>query len=212
MDNKIALEIINIEKEYAVAMGRNLDTWYMYYNHILGVAELAKKIAQKSDDLNPQKAYLMGLLHDIGKLKEQHLQRHHGVIGYEILKDIDEDIARVCLTHMFYYNKKPKFDKTFFNNQDDYDFVCEYLEKSSINEYDKLIQCADGFADKRGLVTLEQRAEDFEKRHNMKVPSKALEGVISLKSYFEGKINQDIYSLFDEINIEKKLIKAKQRE
>ena len=39
-----------------------------WVEHSLYVAEAAKLIAEETDDLNPQSAYILGLLHDIGKM------------------------------------------------------------------------------------------------------------------------------------------------
>ncbi len=86
MNKNKALQLIAKEKEFALANGRDANSWYLYHNHIYGVAELAKEVASRTTDLAPQKAYFMGLLHDIGKLREESLQRHHGIIGYEMLK------------------------------------------------------------------------------------------------------------------------------
>lgn len=208
MDKQTAFNLINKEKSFAMANGRDDSTWYLYHNHIYGVAEIAKEIASRTTDLDPQKAYFMGLLHDIGKIRENVFNRHHGIIGYEMLKDIDKDIAGVCITHMFGTNTNPKFDNNFFGKQDDYNFISNYLKNNQLTEYDKLIQCCDTLADSRGFVTIEQRAQDYEKRHGMKLPQGALEPRIKLKESFDKKIGVDIYSLYPALTARKFFINS----
>ncbi|MFI3241292.1 MAG: HD domain-containing protein [Alphaproteobacteria bacterium] len=206
MDIKQALSLVQQEKEFSLTNGRPKNTWYMYHNHIYGVAEVAKEIASRTTGLDTSKAYLMGLLHDIGKLREDVFKRHHGIVGYEMLKDIDKDIAGICITHMFGTNSNPKMDKKFFDNVDDYNFISTYLKTNKLSEYDKLIQCCDMLSDARGFVTIEQRAKDYETRHGIKLPENALAPRIKLKEYFDDKIGVNIYSLYPLLNQRKLFI------
>ncbi len=196
MNKENAIKLIDIEKEYAINNGRKPGTWHLYHNHIYGVAEIAKEIASRISDLNPQKAYFMGLLHDIGKMKEEPQQRHHAIIGYEILKEAYPDIARICLTHMYPNNTAPNMAKDFFHNEKDYEFFCDFFKNNPMNEYDRLIQCCDMFADSRGFVTIEERVIDYENRHRVKMAKTHLDTYENLKKYFDNKIGVDIYSLY----------------
>lgn len=68
--------------------------------HSLSVADNAKRIAQKAG-LNPENAYVMGLLHDIGRSAGVSGIRHI-FDGYNLMTSLGEpEIARICLTHSF---------------------------------------------------------------------------------------------------------------
>ena len=78
--------------KYDLKQGRKKGTWYKFHNHVYGVALMAEKIAEKLG-LDSEKAYILGLMHDCGKIYEMYEKRFHGVIGYEMFKGKDSDIA-----------------------------------------------------------------------------------------------------------------------
>ena len=71
-------------------------------NHSRVAAHCAEKIAQCCGDLDADKAYILGLLHDIGrKFGVRHLG--HVSDGYSYMRSLGYDeVARVCLTHSFH--------------------------------------------------------------------------------------------------------------
>ena len=63
----------------------------------------ARAIAEKCDNLNPEYAYVLGLLHDIGR-REGVTDMKHIIDGYRfMLSKGYYDSARLCLTHSFPY-------------------------------------------------------------------------------------------------------------
>ena len=73
-----------------------------WIEHSYNVARLAEKIAEKSG-MDSDKAYILGLLHDIGR-RNGDMQARHVLEGYNYLTNISfEDGARICLTHTFQY-------------------------------------------------------------------------------------------------------------
>mgnify|MGYP002751423118 CR=1 FL=1 len=203
-----AEDYISEMRDYALAKGREPGTWYMFHNHVYGVALLAKEIAALTKDLNPERAYVMGLMHDAGKMREDFEKRFHGIIGYELLKEEDFEAARASLLHMFGFDKFPPYEKVakmFFDNHKDYDFVCDFAVRNPLNDYDRLIQMADAMADKRGLVTMEQRAADYAVRYHQPVSPEMFGSRMALKQYFDKKTGVDIYSLFEKISPDYKL-------
>lgn len=187
-------------REYAFEHGRKPETWYMFHNHVFGVAEVSQLIAQKTTNLNPERAYVFGLLHDAGRIQEQFEHRFHGLLGYEILKDQDAEAARASMLHMFSHNKIPPFEKVsnmFFENKEDYTAVKLFAETHPINDYDRLIQLADGLVNSQGIVTLEQRAVEFAKRHHVPILVEVINEKKELKRYFDEKIGENIYNLLN---------------
>lgn len=202
IDIKGAKAFIGEVRAYAVKNGRKPGTWYKFHNHVYGVAEVARLIAEKTAGLNPERAYVLGMLHDAGKIQEEFEQRFHGLLGYELLKDKDAEAARASMLHMFPYNKIPPYEKVsmmFFDKHEDYAFVKAYADTHPINDYDRLIQLADCLADSRGIVTMEQRAADFARRYHCEISKEMSEPRMQLKHYFDEKIGCNIYSLFNKI-------------
>lgn len=189
--------------EFALVHGREPGTWYKFHNHIYGVAAVAEKIAAKLGNLDPERAWALGLLHDAGKMQEPFVQRFHGIVGYEMLKERDELAARISLSHTFHFNILPPYqaaEKMFFSKKEDYDFIREFFAGHKVCEYDKLIQLCDGLANCNGLVTMEQRAEEFAVRYGMPLPAYVISGARKLKLYFDEMLGFDLYRLFDEIS------------
>lgn len=52
-----------------------------WVDHSMNVALAARLIAEKTDNLDPELAYILGLLHDIGRREGVHGMRH-GLDGY----------------------------------------------------------------------------------------------------------------------------------
>ena len=189
-------------KSYDISKGRDPKTWFMYHNHIYGSAYMAKKIAERTGAVNPDKAFILALLHDVGRLHEEHEKTFHGLIGYRKFKDIDEDVARISLTHMFPWNKVYDYEcvkHLFFGKKDEYEFTKNYMKNNELTETDKLIQLSDSIANAFGFVTIEQRNDEYAKRHGHPIPIEALKDMLSLKKHYDEKLGVDIYSLFDEI-------------
>ncbi|MBQ6935142.1 MAG: HD domain-containing protein, partial [Clostridia bacterium] len=85
------------ERIISEAQQLNNDDWI---EHSYNVARLAEKIAEKSG-IDSEKAYILGLLHDIGR-RNGDMQARHALEGYNYLTSIGfEDGARICLTHTF---------------------------------------------------------------------------------------------------------------
>lgn len=190
-------------KSYDLKKGRDEKTWFMYHNHVYGVAHVAQKLASKLSNINPQRAYVLGLLHDIGRIPEQYEKRFHGIWGYEYLKDIDKEAARISLTHMFTLNKIDEYENiktAFFDKKEDYDFIKEFLQNNPINEIDKLIQLSDALANAYGFVTIEERNAEYIKRHGCSVPESVLKNMFVLKKYFDDVLGEDVYNILNEIS------------
>lgn len=70
-------------------------------SHSRVTAQCAEKIAAACRDMDTQKAYVLGLLHDIGrKFGVKHLG--HVYDGWKYMLELGYDeAARICLTHSF---------------------------------------------------------------------------------------------------------------
>lgn len=202
IDYQQAQNFILEQKKLALSRGRPENTWFFFHNHVYGCAAIAKVIAREVG-LDPHFAALSALLHDIGKIREDIEHRFHGVIGYFMLKDLDEGVARSCLIHTFPFNQIDEYEKCsamFFDKRDDYDFTAQYLAAHPANDYDRLVQLADSLSNAYGFVTVEQRAEEYAKRCGVPVSDGMTQAIKKLKSYFDRKMGADIYSLYGKID------------
>ena len=196
-----AQRMISDLKSREVSLGRDPKTWYIYENHVYGVATMAKRIASRIDTMDPNRLYVMGLLHDISRTEDNRLQRFHGNLGYEKLLPLDPEVARICLLHSFPWDKLPPYPplaRWFYHSKKDYNFVADYIKTHTPKEEDYLIQLCDCLANKNGLVTIEQRAEEILDRHRKTQDFVDIVTINELKRYFDDKIGCDVYSLFDE--------------
>lgn len=172
------------------AVPHNPGPWEKH-SHL--VAHCAEALATACG-LNPDKAYVCGLLHDIGRrFGVKHLA--HTYDGYQYMTKLGyDDIARICLTHSFH-------------NQDIHDYVGNYdlpasefeelqrlLEQVIYDDYDRLIQLCDGMATGEALVDIEERLQEVQMRYGF-FPQQKLDKIMELRIYFEQKIGKDIYDV-----------------
>ena len=114
-------EILLKEAEYC-----NPGPWG---NHSRTAAHCAEKIAQACGDLDPDKAYILGLLHDIGrKFGVRHLG--HVSDGYSYMMSLGYDeAARVCLTHSFHNQTMCDYIGKFDTTKEESALIQKELER-----------------------------------------------------------------------------------
>ena len=162
----------------------------MWVKHSLVVAECAQKIAGMCN-MNIEKAFLLGLLHDIGrKFGVSHFR--HVVDGYRYLLDLGYDeSARICLTHSFPTQCMEDYVGSIDVSQSDYFAIKQKLEALKLDDYDRLIQLCDCLAGTT-VVNMEDRMNDVEQRYGYYPENKRIANR-KLKSYFEKLAHQNIY-------------------
>ncbi len=161
-------------------------------NHSRVAAHCAEKIALRCRDLDPDKAYILGLLHDIGrKFGVRHLG--HVSDGYSYMMSLGYDeVARVCLTHSFHNQTLDDYIGKFDTTEEELKLIQKELAIISMDEYDRLIQLCDSLAGAESVLNMEERMEDVRKRYGS-YPQEKWDQNLNLKKYFEEKIKQDIY-------------------
>ncbi len=166
-----------------------------YKFHTRGVAAAAKKIASRTVSLNPEKAYILGLLHDYGKKKDEKAQQiFHGRLGYEeMLERGFPEVARICLTHTF--PSKDFDDKDFWYPQEWKDWLREELKPIEYDDYDRLIQLCDKFFEGMTMISIEKRMQKICERYGLSEDTYLVlvsEGLV-LKEYFDRLCGEDVY-------------------
>ncbi len=161
-------------------------------NHSRVAAHCAEKIAQGCGDLDADKAYILGLLHDIGrKFGVRHLG--HVSDGYSYMRSLGYDeVARVCLTHSFHNLTIDEYIGRFDTTGEELQIIQDALGAIVPDEYDRLIQLCDSLAGAEGVLDIEERMEDVKRRYGS-YPQKKWDKNLELKRHFEEKTGRDIY-------------------
>ncbi|MCD2502804.1 HD domain-containing protein [Clostridium sp. NSJ-145] len=168
-------------------------------NHSRVVAHCAEKIALECDDLDSNKAYILGLLHDIGrKFGVRHLG--HVSDGYSYMMFLGyNEVAKICLTHSFNNLTTDEYIGHFDTMEDELKLIQEALKSSTMDEYDRLIQLCDALAGAEGVLDIEERMRDVKCRYGS-YPQAKWDSNLALKEHFEAKMGKDIYEVVDKDN------------
>ena len=158
------------------------------------VAQCAKKIAERCMGINPEKAYVLGLLHDIGrKFGVKHLG--HVYDGWKYMLELKYDeAARICLSHSFNEGKLEDYIGNFDITEEQTEEIRQALQHMEFDDYDRLIQLCDSLASAEGVVNMEERMNDVKKRYG-RYPQSKWDKNMELKTYFEQKSGSDIYEI-----------------
>ncbi len=161
-------------------------------NHSRVTAHCAEKIAEACPMLNSEKAYILGLLHDIGrKFGARHLG--HVSDGYTYMMSLGfDEAARICLTHSFNNKTTDGYIGKFDTTEEEFDIIQRELNKITYDEYDRLIQLCDSLAGPEGVLDIEERMGDVKRRYGS-YPQEKWNSNLALKKHFEEQTGKDIY-------------------
>ena len=163
-------------------------------NHSRITASCAEKIARECGNLDPEKAYILGLLHDIGrKFGIRHLG--HVSDGYSYMLSLGYDeVARICLTHSFNTKTIDDYIGKFDTTQEELKILQEALASVSFDDYDRLIQLCDALAGSDGVLQIEERMSDVKRRYGT-YPQEKWDQNLAIRKYFEEKMGKDVYTV-----------------
>lgn len=168
-------------------------------NHSRVAAHCAEKIALACDDLDSDKAYILGLLHDIGR---KFGGRHMGHVsdGYSYMMSLGYDeAAQICLTHSFNSQSTDEYIGKFDTTDEELKMIQDALKKTTMDNYDRLIQLCDSLAGAEGVLDIEERMGDVKRRYGS-YPQEKWDSNLEIKKYFEEKMGKDIYLVVDKNN------------
>ena len=165
-------------------------------NHSRVAAHCAEKIAQACGDLDPEKAYILGLLHDIGrKFGVRHLG--HVSDGYSYMMSLGYDeVAKICLTHSFNNQTTDDYIGNFDTTDEELALIQNALKEVSMDDYDRLIQLCDSLAGAEGVLDIEERMGDVKRRYGA-YPQEKWNSNLKLKEFFELKSGKNIYTVVE---------------
>lgn len=184
-----------ITAERLLAEARNLNNG-AWIEHSYNVAHLAEKISDKAG-MDSEKAYVLGLLHDIGR-RNGDMEARHALEGFQFLNDMGFDEgARICLTHTFQYKDIEGIYDNWDCNCEEKQFIEDYLNNITYNDYDKLIQLCDALSLANSYCYAEKKMVSSVIKFGFKNTTiNKWKAILELKEYFDNKIMGDIYALF----------------
>ena len=136
-------------------------------SHYQNVAYVAATIAEHAG-LNPQKAYILGLLHDFGEYIEKTVPNtFHGTAGYdEMMSKGFDEVARSCLSHSFFSADFTPKDFLSYNSEQIVR-AAVLLKQQGFDDYDHLIHLADLMGAAQGIETLENRIQKLAIKYHL---------------------------------------------
>lgn len=183
------------ERELETAGTLNPGGWVA---HSRFCALACGKIAEKIPHLDAETAYVLGLMHDIGR-REGVSQEKHLLDGFRYCSRFGwTRAARVCISHAFMIPDVSMGVGKLDVPAEDVAFLKNFLENVEYDDYDRLVQLCDGLALPTGFCFLETRIVDVALRYG--VPACSLprwKKLFEIKARFEKIIGVPIYSLLD---------------
>ena len=155
-------------------------------DHSRVTAHCAEKIAAACGCFDPDAAYILGLLHDIGrKFGVRHLG--HVSDGYSYMRSLGYDkAAQICLTHSFNNQSINGYIGKFDTTEEELAMITSALASVTMDDYDRLIQLCDSLAGSTGVLNIEERMSDVKSRYG-NYPKDKWDINVRLKAYFEEK-------------------------
>ena len=191
------LTIENAKRELNLAAQLNPGPWEQ---HSISVANNARLIAQKVSHMDSDRAYVMELMHDIGRRAGVTGIRHI-FDGYDYMLSIGEpEIARICLTHSFPIKDVRTFFGKYDCTQEQLDFLRDFLHGNEFDDYDILIQLCDAISLPGGACIMEKRLIDVALRHGL--PDFTIEkwkAFMRTKTHFDHLCGCNVYDLLPNV-------------
>lgn len=169
-----------------------------WVDHCRHVAGAARRIAEAHPDLDPDTAYSLGLLHDIGYRGGFRVPAvRHILDGYSFMRDQGFDgAARICLTHSFPIKDVDAFASSWDCPPHERRMVQEYLDRVEYTAYDRLIQLCDCLGEAAGYCLIEKRFVDVVLRHGFNALTlEKWRAYLALRREFDEAVGGSVYQL-----------------
>ena len=163
--------------------------------HSLAVGTAAERIAALVEGLDAERAFVFGVLHDIGR-RFGEMGMNHVILGYRfLLEQGDTEAAEICLTHSFPVQEITAVHGGWDLTSEDYAFLDSFLQERTYTKYDRLIQLCDAMATGEGIVAIERRMMDIMLRYGIDETSlPRWRQLFAMKSEFEQRMERSVES------------------
>lgn len=170
---------------------RNPGPWVQHSRYVAqAMYTLAQVLVERQPgdprfaDLDPERAFILGLLHDIGRREGVHGMRHI-VDGYRFLAGEGYEAAgRVCLTHSYPDEGLIADASDWDGTPQEQEFVRSYIQSIEYDSYDRLAQLADAICMPQGFVLMEKRMVDVALRYGAQANTPIRRFVRRWKAFF----------------------------
>lgn len=165
-------------------------------DHSRMAAYCAEQIARRCDGMDFEKAYILGLLHDIGR---RFGVRHLGHVsdGFRYMMELGYDeAARINLTHSFNNHRIEEYVGKADTTDEEYRLIQTELSQITFDDYDRLIQLCDALAGNGCVLDIEERMADVKRRYGF-YPQPKWDMNLYLLNYFRKKMGEDVYEVCD---------------
>ena len=183
----------NVEGALKEAAQSNPGKWV---DHSRYVAKACKNIALRCGHLCANEAYMLGLLHDIGRYAGVSSEKHL-IDGYRYCMEKGwEKAAQICISHAFMIQDISTSIGEFDVSHEEYLFMKEFVAHAVYDDYDRLVQLCDSLAMPTGFCLLEKRVVDVTIRYGVHpVTIDRWKKIIEIKTLFEKEMGCSIYTL-----------------
>lgn len=191
------LTIKQAEAELQLAVQNNPGPWEQ---HSYSVANNARLIARKVPGMDSDRAYVMGLMHDIGR-RVGVTGILHVFDGHAYCMELGQpELARICLTHSFPIKDVRAFFGKYDCSEQQLAFLRTYLEQTEFDDYDILIQLCDAISLPNGACIMEKRFVDVALRHGVSdFTVEKWKAFIGTKAHFDKLCGCNIYELLPNV-------------
>lgn len=185
------------ERELEKAETLNPGRWA---DHSRTTAQCARLIAEKVEGMDAEKAYCMGLLHDVGR-RVGVVAIRHILEGYYYMSEIGQpEIARICLTHSFPENDSNTYLGKYDCTAEEKKFLEDYISTVKYDEYDRLIQLCDAISLPGGACIMEKRLVDVALRYGVQdYMLGKWRASMEIKKHFDELCGCNIYTLLPNV-------------
>ncbi len=168
----------------------------VWVDHSRYVAQACENIALHCADLDSEKAYILGLLHDIGRYPGVTSERHL-IDGYRYCMERGwEKAAQICISHAFMIQDIHTSIGKFDVSEEDYRFMEQFVKNAVYDDYDRLVQLCDSLALPTGFCILEKRFVDVTIRYGVHPATiDRWKKILEIKEYFQEKMGCSIYEV-----------------
>ncbi|PKO12828.1 MAG: phosphohydrolase [Chloroflexi bacterium HGW-Chloroflexi-10] len=168
----------------------------LWVEHSRYAAKAAHAIAQRLPEMDAEAAYILALLHDIGR-REGMFNLLHCLHGYQFMQTEGfPDAARVCVTHCFLSTMPNQRQLHWDGTANELEFLQEYMQSITQNDYDHLVLLCDSISTGNGYCLLEKRIVDVTLRYGLYENSlHDWRSYIKTHTDFESRLGCSVYAL-----------------